>query len=326
MILVTGGAGFIGSNLHAALIARGAETAIADRLGSRSKWRNLAKHPPARLIPPDDIDAFLDSREPLEMVYHLGAVSDTTATDGDAVWAANVELSRRIWRWCANHGVRLVYASSAATYGDGSAGFDDDVSVAALERLRPLNLYGWTKHAFDLRVARAIAERQPHPPQWAGLKFFNVYGPNEYHKGRMNSVVKVKYDEVAAGEPARLFRSTEPAVADGAQRRDFIWVGDVVDVLLWLLDSPNVSGLFNVGTGQARSYADLANAVCDAAGVPRRIEYVDMPGALRGQYQSFTEAPIARLRAAGFAGQFTPLEEGVSRYVQDHLKQSDPFV
>lgn len=326
MILVTGGAGFIGSNLHAALIARGAETAIADRLGSRGKWRNLAKHPPARLIPPDDIDAFLDSREPLEMVYHLGAVSDTTATDGDAVWAANVELSRRIWRWCANHGVRLVYASSAATYGDGSAGFDDDVSVAALERLRPLNLYGWTKHAFDLRVARAIAERQPHPPQWAGLKFFNVYGPNEYHKGRMNSVAKVKYDEVAAGEPARLFRSTEPAVADGAQRRDFIWVGDVVDVLLWLLDSPHVSGLFNVGTGQARSYADLANAVCDAAGVPRRIEYIDMPEALRGQYQSFTEAPIARLRAAGFAGQFTPLEEGVRRYVQDHLKQSDPFV
>jgi ADP-L-glycero-D-manno-heptose 6-epimerase len=326
MILVTGGAGFIGSNLHAALIARGAETAIADRLGSRGKWRNLAKHPPARLIPPDDIDAFLDSREPLEMVYHLGAVSDTTATDGDAVWAANVELSRRIWRWCANHGVRLVYASSAATYGDGSAGFDDDVSVAALERLRPLNLYGWTKHAFDLRVARAIAERQPHPPQWAGLKFFNVYGPNEYHKGRMNSVAKVKYDEVAAGEPARLFRSTEPAVADGAQRRDFIWVGDVVDVLLWLLDSPHVSGLFNVGTGQARSYADLANAVCDAAGVPRRIEYIDMPEALRGQYQSFTEAPIARLRAAGFAGQFTPLEEGVRRYVQDHLTQSDRFV
>ncbi|HEX4173754.1 MAG TPA: ADP-glyceromanno-heptose 6-epimerase [Acetobacteraceae bacterium] len=326
MILVTGGAGFIGSNLHAALIARGAETAIADRLGSRGKWRNLAKHPPARLIPPDDIDAFLESREPLEMVYHLGAVSDTTATDGDAVWAANVELSRRIWRWCANHGVRLVYASSAATYGDGSAGFDDDVSVAALERLRPLNLYGWTKHAFDLRVARAIAERQPHPPQWAGLKFFNVYGPNEYHKGRMNSVAKVKYDEVAAGEPARLFRSTEPGVADGAQRRDFIWVGDVVDVLLWLLDSPHVSGLFNVGTGQARSYADLANAVCDAAGVPRRIEYIDMPEALRGQYQSFTEAPIARLRAAGFAGQFTPLEEGVRRYVQDHLTQSDRFV
>src|SRR6185437_3654366 len=238
MILVTGGAGFIGSNLHAALVARGVETVIADRLGHDGKWRNLAKHPPARLIPPQDIEEFLDSRPPLEMIYHLGAISDTTATDGDVAWATNVELSRSIWHWCANHGVRLVYASSAATYGDGSAGFDDDLSPAALDKLRPLNLYGWTKHAFDLRVARAITERRPHPPQWAGLKFFNVYGPNEYHKGRMISVVKVKYDEVATGGAARLFRSTTPGLADGEQRRDFIWVGDVVDVLLWLLDSP----------------------------------------------------------------------------------------
>jgi ADP-L-glycero-D-manno-heptose 6-epimerase len=326
MILVTGGAGFIGSNLHAALVARGVETAIADRLRSSGKWRNLAKHPPARLIPPDDIDLFLESRPPLEVVYHLGAVSDTTASDGDAAWATNVELSRRLWRWCASHGVRLIYASSAATYGDGSAGFEDDVSVAALRQLRPLNLYGWTKHAFDLRVARAVAERRPHPPQWVGLKFFNVYGPNEYHKDRMISVVKVKYDEVAAGGPARLFRSTEPGLADGAQRRDFIWVGDVVAVLLWLLDSPQVSGLFNVGTGVARSYEELANAVCDAAGVPRRIEFIDMPEALRGQYQSFTQAPVARLRTAGYAAAFTPLEEGVRRYVQDHLSQPDPFV
>jgi ADP-L-glycero-D-manno-heptose 6-epimerase len=326
MILVTGGAGFIGSNLQAALVRRGIETVIIDNLGSAGKWRNLAKHAPARLLPPGDIDAFLESRPPLEMIFHLGAVSDTTATDGDAVWATNVELSRSIWHWCANHGVRLVYASSAATYGDGSAGFDDDASLAALQMLRPLNLYGWTKHAFDLRVARALATRQPHPPQWVGLKFFNVYGPNEYHKGRMISVVKVKHDEVAGGGAARLFRSTEPGLADGAQRRDFIWVGDVVDILLWLHDSPDVCGLFNVGTGQARSYLDLANAVCDTAGVPRKIEYIDMPDALRGQYQSFTEASMTRLRAAGYGGQFTPLEEGVRRYVQDHLAQPDPYV
>lgn len=326
MILVTGGAGFIGSNLHAALVARGEEVVIVDRLRSGGKWRNLAKHPPTRLIPPDDFDVFLDSRPPVEMVYHFGAVSDTTANDGDLLWATNVELSRRLWHWCANHGVRLVYASSAATYGDGSAGFDDDASPAALEKLRPLNLYGWTKHAFDLRVARAVAERRPHPPQWVGLKFFNVYGPNEYHKGRMVSVVKVKHDEVAAGGPARLFRSTEAGLADGAQKRDFIWVGDVVDVLLWLLDTPAVTGLFNVGTGQACSYADLAHAVCDAAGQPRRIEFIEMPDVLRGQYQSFTQALIDRLRTAGYAGQFTPLEEGVRRYVQDYLTQPDPFV
>lgn len=326
MILVTGGAGFIGSNLHAALVRRGHETAIVDRLGSDGKWRNLAKHPPARLIPPADIDAFLDERPPVEMVYHFGAVTDTTTGDGDNAWAINVELSRHIWHWCAHHGVRLVYASSAATYGDGSTGFEDDVTLAALEKLRPLNLYGWTKHAFDLRVGRAVAAHRPHPPQWVGLKFFNVYGPNEYHKGRMISVVKVKHDEIATDGVARLYRSDVAGIADGAQRRDFIWVGDVVDILLWLLDTPDVSGLFNVGTGQARTYLDLAHAVCDAAGVARKVEFIDMPEALRGQYQSFTEASMTRLRNAGYAGQFTPLEEGVRRYVQDHLMQADSYV
>ena len=325
MILITGGAGFIGSNLQAALERRGHETVVVDNLGSAEKWRNLAKHPPARLLPPSEIDAFLDSRPPLEMVYHMGAISDTTVRDGDAAWATNVELSRHIWHWCANHGVRLIYASSAATYGDGSSGFVDDVAPAALKRLRPLNLYGWTKHAFDLWAARAIASRQTHPPQWVGLKFFNVYGPNEYHKRGMISVVKVKYDEIAEGGAARLFRSTEPGLADGAQRRDFIWVGDVVDVALWLLDSPGVCGLFNVGTGQARTYLDLAHAVCDAAGVPRRIQFIDMPEKLHGQYQSFTEANIGRLRAAGYPGQFTPLEEGVRRYVQDYLSKPDRY-
>jgi ADP-L-glycero-D-manno-heptose 6-epimerase len=326
MMLVTGGAGFIGSNLQAALAQRGLETVVSDRLRTNGKWRNLAAHPPARLIPPEELDDFLARLPPLEMVFHLGAISATTATDGDETWATNVELSRRLWNWCADRGVRLVYASSAATYGDGSAGFDDEFSLPALERLRPLNLYGWTKHAFDLRVARTLAVRRAKPPQWAGLKFFNVYGPNEYHKGKMISVVKVKYDEVAAGGPARLFRSDKPGLADGAQARDFIWVGDVVDVMLWLLDSPDVSGLFNLGTGTARTYLDMAHAVCDAAGSPRNVEFIDMPADLGGQYQSFTEAPMGRLRAAGYAGQFTPLEEGIRRYVQNHLATANRFV
>ncbi len=325
MILVTGGTGFIGSNLQAALVRRGHETVVADWFGSEGKWRNLGKHPPSRLIPPGELEAFLDSRPPLEMVFHLGAVSETTAVDGDHTWSTNVELSRRIWEWCADRGVRLVYASSAATYGDGSQGFDDNFTLPALQALRPLNLYGWTKHAFDLLVARTLANRQPRPPQWAGLKFFNVYGPNEYHKGRMISVVKVKHDEVAGGGPARLFRSDQPGLADGAQARDFIWVGDVVEVMLWLLDKPAVNGLFNVGTGQARTYLDLAHAVCDAAGRPRQVEFIDMPNNLRGQYQSFTQAPMDRLRSAGYGGQFTPLEEGVRRYVQDYLDNADPY-
>jgi ADP-L-glycero-D-manno-heptose 6-epimerase len=326
MILITGGAGFIGSNLQAALAMRGHETVVVDRLGSDDKWRNLAKHPPARLIPPEELDAFLETRPPLEMVFHLGAISETTARDGDLTWAVNVELSRRIWHWCATREVRMVYASSAATYGDGTAGFDDDQSLEALDRLRPLNLYGWTKHAFDLRVANAVATRGEQPPQWVGLKFFNVYGPNEYHKGSMISVVKVKYDEVAAGGSTKLFRSDVAGLADGQQKRDFIWIGDVVDVMLWLLDTPGVKGLFNLGTGQARSYLDLAHAVCDAAGQPRQVEFVDMPTRLRGQYQSFTQASMDRLRGAGYAGQFTPLEEGVRRYVQGYLARADSYV
>jgi len=326
MILVTGGAGFIGSNLQAALAARGHETIVVDWLGMGEKWRNLASHPPSRLIPPQDLDTFLDTRPPVEMVFHMGAISETTARDGDMTWATNVELSRNLWHWCAAREVRFVYASSAATYGDGSAGFDDDWSLPALQKLRPLNLYGWTKHAFDLRVARAAASGADTPPQWAGLKFFNVFGPNEYHKGSMISVVKVKYDEIADGGPVKLFRSDVTGLPDGEQKRDFIWIGDVVDVMLWLLDTPGACGLFNVGTGQARSYRDLAHAVCDAAGRPRNVAFIDMPEKLRGQYQSFTQAPMDRLRAAGYAGQFTPLEEGIRRYVQDYLARDDRYV
>jgi len=326
MILVTGGAGFIGSNLHAALLARGHDAVVADRLGEGGKWRNLARHPPGRLIPPEALEDFLASEPPLKMVFHLAAVSETTATDGDLVWRNNVALAQRIWEWCAAHEARLVYASSAATYGDGAQGFADDASLAFLRRLRPLNLYGWSKHAFDLWVARVLAAGEARPPQWAGLKFFNVYGPNEYHKGAMISVIKVKHDEVAAGGRPRLFRSDRPGLADGAQRRDFIWVGDVVDVMLWLAETPAASGLFNVGTGTARTYLEVAEAVCRAAGRAPEVEFIDMPAALRGQYQSCTEAPIERLRSAGFAGQFTPLEAGVRRYVQDHLRQPDPYV
>lgn len=326
MILVTGGAGFIGSNLHAALVARGHDTVVVDWLRDDGKWRNLAHHPPGRLIRPEELDDFLARDPPIDMMFHLGAISETTASDGDLVWRNNVSLPQRLWEWCTEHEVRLVYASSAATYGDGSAGFDDNASLEFLQRLRPLNLYGWSKHAFDLWVARRLARGAARPPQWAGLKFFNVYGPNEYHKGPMISVVKVKHDEIIAGHAPRLFRSDRPDLADGAQRRDFIWVGDVLTVLLWLLSTPDASGLFNVGSGCSRSYLDVVHAVCRATGREPEVEFIDMPDKLRGQYQAFTEAPIERLRASGFAGQFTPLEAGVRRYVEDHLGQADPYV
>jgi len=328
MILVTGGAGFIGSCLQGELHRRGRRTLISDWLGGGDKWRNIARHPPERIIEPAQLIAFLDSREAsgIEALVHLGAISETTARDGDLVWRSNVELSRSLWDWCARAGVPFLYASSAATYGaaDGLEAFSDD--PARLDRLRPLNLYGFSKHAFDLQVMGRLARGEPAPPQWVGLKFFNVYGPNELHKGSMISVVKVKYDEVAAGGPARLFRSDRPEVADGAQKRDFIWVGDVVEVILWLLDHPQVSGLFNCGTGVGRSYTDLAHAVCDAAGRPRRIELIDMPAALHGQYQSFTQADMSRLRAAGYDRQFTSLEAGICRYVREHLLAGDPHL
>lgn len=323
MILVTGGAGFIGSNLNAALVEAGHEVAVVDWLGAEGKWRNLAAHPPAMVMPPKALADYLAKKPPIEMVFHLGAISSTTATDADLTWATNVELSLMLWTWCTVHQVRFVYASSAATYGDGAAGFDDD--LGALHTLKPRNLYGWTKHAFDLRVAKKLAAGGPRPPQWAGLKFFNVYGPNEYHKGAMISVVKVKHDDIRAGHAPKLFRSVTPGVADGQQMRDFIWVGDVVDVMLWLLASPGVNGLFNLGTGNARSYQHLAEAVCRAAQVPERIEFIDMPAALRGGYQSFTQARMDRLRDAGYDGQLTVLEEGVRRYVADYLERPDPY-
>ena len=323
MILLTGGAGFIGSNLHAALARRGEACILSDWLGAEGKWRNLARHPPARIVRPEALDAFLAASPPLDAVIHLGAISETTARDADLVWETNVELSWRLWQWCAAHGARFLYASSASTYGDGAEGFDDD--PARLHRLRPLNLYGWSKHAFDLRAAAAAAAASA-PPQWAGLKFFNVYGPNEYHKGPMISVVKRKYDEVASGAAAQLFRSDQPGRPDGAQQRDFIWVNDVVDVLLWLLDHPEVNGLYNLGTGAARTYLDLAHAVCDAAGHPRQVEFIPMPDSLQGQYQNFTEARMDRLRAAGYPGQFTPLEDGVRQYVERHLAGPERYV
>ena len=322
MILVTGGAGFIGSNLQARLEARGSDTAIVDRLGADDRWRNIARHPPALLIDPDGLDRFLARAPKLDAICHLGAISDTTIRDADLAWNTNVALSARLLEWCADHEVPFIYASSAATYGDGSAGFDDDVELA---RLAPLNLYGWTKHVFDREVERRRRDGKRLPPQCVGLKPFNVYGPNEVHKGHMVSVVKRKYDEVSQGLPARLFRSDRRDLADGAQSRDFIHVDDVVAVILWLLDHRAVSGLFNLGTGIDRTYLDLAHAVCDAAAVERRVEFVDMPDALHAQYQSFTRAGMGKLRRAGYDAPFLTLEEGVTRYVRDHLAR-DPYV
>lgn len=313
MILVTGGAGFIGSNLVAALTARGEEVVVLDELGNEDKWRNLSQAVLVGLLPPAAVDAALAMRP--AAIVHLGAISATTVRDGDLVADTNFTLSLKLWDWCTERGVPFIYASSAATYGNGDEGFEDEETPEGLARLRPLNLYGWSKHLFDRRVAQMIQLGRPRPPQWAGLKFFNVYGPREGHKGRMASVALHKFREILSGQPARLFASDRDGIADGMQSRDFVSVSDCVRVMLWLLDNPGTSGLFNCGSGQARSFLDLTKAVYAALGLPERIEFMPMPDDLRGKYQYFTEAPMAKLRQAGYPYPPTPLEQGVADYV-----------
>ena len=327
MILITGGAGFIGSNLVAALEERGiGELVVCDRLGRDDKWRNLGKRELAALIAPEALAGFLNAHgREIEVIFHLGASSSTTETDADFIIASNFTLSQFVWDWCAARGVRLIYASSAATYGDGTAGFDDDASPEALARLKPLNPYGWSKHLFDRRVARLVARGAPLPPQWAGLKFFNVYGPNEYHKTGQMSVVAQIFPRAAKGEACTLFRSHRPDVPDGGQRRDFVYVRDSVAQMLWLYDHPEVSGIFNAGSGQARSFADLATAVYSALGMKPNIHYVDTPVEIRDKYQYFTEARMERIRTAGFTAPPTSLEDGVRDYVQNFLAGPDPY-
>jgi ADP-L-glycero-D-manno-heptose 6-epimerase len=325
MLLVTGGAGFIGSNVVAALNDAGrADVAVCDVLGHDGKWRNLAKRQLADIVPPAELMRWLAGRR-LDAVLHLGAISETTATDGDLVIETNFRLSLRLLDWCTDNAVPLIYASSAATYGDGAHGFGDDPSVAALKTLRPMNLYGWSKHLFDMAVAERAATGKNLPPQWAGLKFFNVFGPNEYHKGTMMSVLTRRFDDIQAGRTVQLFKSHREGIADGDQRRDFIYVDDVVRVMMWLLATPSVSGLFNVGTGQSRSFRDLMLATYSALEATPNIEYVDMPTSIRSSYQYFTQAEVERLRRAGYNGGFTALEQAVSLYVKGFLDRADRF-
>jgi ADP-L-glycero-D-manno-heptose 6-epimerase len=325
MLLVTGGAGFIGSNVVASLNEAGrCDVAVCDTLGSEGKWRNLQKRQLAEVVPPEELLTWLAGRK-LDAVIHMGAISATTATDGDLVLKTNFTLSLKLLDWCTTARTPFIYASSAATYGDGEGGFTDDWSPAALKRLRPMNLYGWSKHLFDQAVVDRAIRRVALPPQWAGLKFFNVFGPNEYHKGEMMSLIAKRFEDAKAGRPVRLFKSHRAGISDGDQRRDFISVDDAVAVVRWLLDTPEVSGIFNVGTGKARSFREMIIAVFSALGRAPNIEFIDMPPAIRDSYQYFTEASVENLRRAGYNAGFTPLEDAVKRYVTGFLDQADRY-
>jgi ADP-L-glycero-D-manno-heptose 6-epimerase len=327
-ILVTGGAGFIGSNI-AGMLADHTDyrVIVADHFGSSEKWRNLSKHRIFEIIAPNQIFHWLDANQTeLEAIIHMGASSSTTETNVDFILEHNFTLSRDLWNWATAHQKRLIYASSAATYGAGEAGFDDNIALDALTKLRPRNAYGWSKQLFDQFVAIATARsHEKIPPQWVGLKFFNAYGPNEYHKGDQRSVLTKIFPHAQHGRPVHLFNSYNPEYKDGEQLRDFVYVKDCVKVVLWLLGNPQVSGLFNVGTGKARSFKDLASATFAALGKPPSIHYIDMPEELRLKYQYFTQAEMGRLRAAGYTEPFYSLEDGVKDFVQNYLVHEDPY-
>lgn len=324
MILVTGGAGFIGSNILAAL--GGEEVVVVDWLGTESKWKNIAKRNLFDVVPPENLSDFLSRYvNRISAIIHMGAISTTTERDADLFVRSNIRLTWDLWEFCRDFGKQLIFASSAATYGDGENGFDDDASADYLNRLRPLNPYGWSKAFIDRRIASVLAAGGGTPKQFVGLKFFNVYGPNEYHKGGQKSVIAHIFPSVKNNDDVRLFKSYRPDYPDGGQRRDFVWVGDIVEVIVWFLAHPDISGLFNVGSGQARTFTDLARAVWSAMEREPKIRYIDMPESLRAQYQYYTKANLDKLRAAGYDQPMTTLEDGVGIYVRDYLNQSDPY-
>ncbi|WP_222428324.1 ADP-glyceromanno-heptose 6-epimerase [Sphingomonas suaedae] len=318
LILVTGGGGFIGSNVTAALAARGQRVIVCDWLETGDKWRNLEDVDLYDIVPPTLLNETLRKHDDrISAIVHMGAISATTERDADRLVENNVRLTIDLWDWSIASGASFLYASSAAVYGDGAQGFDDDWSVEALARLRPLNGYGWSKLVADRRFARDVAEGAPTPRHWAGLRFFNVYGTREEHKGSMRSVVSQITPRVTAGERVTLFRSHHPDYEDGGQLRDFVHVDDCVSVILWLLDHPEANGIFNLGTGQARSFRDLATSVFVALDRDPAIDFVDTPVEIRDRYQYFTQAEMGRLRAAGYDRPFASLEEGVAGTVRD---------
>ncbi|HXQ47801.1 MAG TPA: ADP-glyceromanno-heptose 6-epimerase [Caulobacteraceae bacterium] len=328
IMFVTGGAGFIGSNIVARLAEdRSLDVVVCDRLREveLGKWRNIAKHPIGDFVPPETMFEWLEKRwRDIEAVIHMGAISSTTEPDADKLVTTNFGLSRDLFRWCADRQRRFIYASSAATYGAGEHGYADRNDLDSLIALRPLNAYGWSKALFDVFAARQAA-RDYAPPQWVGLKFFNVYGPNEAHKGPMRSVVAQIWPKVEAGDAVRLFKSGRDDVADGEQKRDFVYVRDAAEIVAWLTANPAVNGVYNLGSGAARSFKDLALAAFHAAGRPASIDYFEPPAAIARHYQYFTEADMARLRAAGYTAPMTSLEDGVTDYVRTYLASDDPY-
>ena len=323
MYIVTGGAGMIGSALIWKLNELGiSDILVVDHLALSEKWKNLVNRRFAEYLPRE---IFLEKvihdalGYTIEGIFHLGACSSTTERNVDYLFSNNTEYSKTLIRYALDKGIRIINASSAATYGNGNQGFSD--APEAVERYKPLNAYGYSKHLVDM-----WASRENLQDFFVSLKFFNVYGPNEYHKGDMQSVVVKAFHQVLETGKVRLFASDRPEYQDGGQLRDFIYVKDCVDVMWWLMEHPAVNGLFNLGTGSARTWNDLARALFAGMGREERIEYIPLPDHLRGKYQYFTEAPMERLKQTGCPMSRHTLEAGVADYVTNYLTQDDPHL
>jgi len=318
MIIVTGGAGFIGSALIAALNGRDTtDILVVDQLACDEKWKNLKNLSFADYVEKDDLLEMVVENKlcgPIEALFHLGACSSTTETNASYLIKNNYEYTKLLAQWTTDANIRFIYASSAATYGDGSAGFSDNEEK--IEDLRPMNMYGYSKQLFDLWARRAGLLKKI-----VGLKYFNVFGPNEYHKADMRSFVLKAFEQINAKGKVRLFRSYKPEYKDGEQMRDFLYVKDAVDMTLFFYDNPQTGGLFNIGTGKARTWNDLVKAVFAAMGKKQNIEYIEMPESIRNQYQYFTQADITKLTHAGYKKQTTSLENAIKDYVQNYLQK-----
>lgn len=316
MIIVTGGAGFIGSCIVRTLNDEGIkDILIVDDIASTDKWMNIRNKQYISYIHKDEFLSRLDEIPKVEAIIHMGAQSSTTERNFDYLWKNNFEYTKTLWQYCAKKQIPFLYASSAATYGDGSKGFDD---TADIDELRPLNGYGYSKQLFDQWVKHQAADA---PKQHVGFKFFNVYGPNEYFKGSMASMVFHGFNQILADGEIRLFKSCNPDYEDGKQLRDFVYVKDICAVVMWMLAHPHVSGLFNLGTGRAQSFQELAEATFHAMGKEPNIRFIDMPEHLKKKYQYYTKAEMGKLRKAGCDHAFKSVEDGVKDYVINHLMQ-----
>ena len=318
MIVVTGGAGFIGSTLIGNINnSERTDVLVVDNIASTEKWKNLSNKKYVSYIHKIHfLKMIIEQKiEDLDAVIHLGACSSTTERDFDYLYNNNFEYTKTLWNYCADYQIPFIYASSAATYGDGAEGFDDECDI---DKLRPLNAYGYSKQLFDLWVEH---QAQKFPPQYVGLKFFNVYGPNEYFKGSMASMVFHGFNQIKSDGEIRLFKSCNSNYKDGEQLRDFVYVKDVCDVIMWFLDHQDVSGLFNVGTGRAQSFRELAEATFEALDITPNIRYIDMPENLREKYQYYTQAEMNKLKSVGYNKSFRSVQEGVKDYVQEYLNK-----